>query len=68
MLKPGKASQVLLTAAVSFDILSKIISNLFFAFVGGIDDCVLRKCYGTDIEILLGLIRNSKNFPTISRK
>lgn len=58
MQNPGKASSLILTAAVTFDITHKIIGDPFFAFSGRPEEDTLSAHYG---QVLTGLLKELKS-------
>lgn len=62
MQKPGKAFSFLLTAAVSFEIMQKIIGDPFFAFAGRSEANVLPAHYGQVLTELLKFLNDSESW------
>lgn len=62
MQKPGKAFSLLLTAAVSFEIMQKIIGDPFFAFAGRSEDNMLPAHYGQVLTELLKFLNDGESW------
>lgn len=62
MQRPGKASSLLLTAAVTCEIMQKIIGDPFFAFTGQPQEHALPADCGQALTMLLGWLKDSKSW------